>query len=514
MRHLFKQISASTLILSSLICILYLATLNNAFTHNVFNKDDEGWFVTMGLNIVEFGTYSTDTFPTQEWGHHGTWPPVFPAILAGIMALFGTSALPLKAAITLMALVNLMLLLRLLTRMSSDASSIATWTVVLTAASPVYFLFSHTVMTEIPFMLFCTATLLALQKSESRSAAMVAGLFASLAFFTRGYAILFLPTCVICFASQRKRPVTQRVQLILAFSMPLLISAAIWWLYTRNVITNQKLDWITATFSNGTNLRDFSLNPIPYLKEVHWYHAPSLAELSLPAFYWNLQQSPLIASITGCVIAALVFAGIWFSRNDGTKIVVSWTFLYTSFLIYSGMGNPRYWLTCFPFYLFFSLIALKHLASGLKLPPKTFTVVACLCLSVFVSGLANHLRNPDRLSYISPYWRDFSTSMNWVREHLPQDAILVSKHPHLSYYSGNRRSLMGPPDTAADWPGTILRDESEIYVIVPTNLDGTRLENAAAQNVKPVPIWTYNYKYLKKHHQLENLAILKFDPEG
>jgi len=182
-------------------CAVYLLWLFPSPEYNCYNNCDAGWFVTIGINLAAHGRYTVDTYPKNDYGHHATWPPVFPAVLACAIRGFGLNWYVLKLLMCLFGLANLWLLWNLMTAIPGGKVDfgLAASTVVLTALSPMYFLFSHATMTEVPFMFVTTLTLFVLARSEGLPGAATPGIAASVAFLTRGYAIVFLPAGVLHF---------------------------------------------------------------------------------------------------------------------------------------------------------------------------------------------------------------------------------------------------------------------------------------------------------------------------
>ena len=109
-----------------LIGLLYLVFLFPSPEFNRYNKDDPGWFLTLGINLAEYGRYTVDTFPKEDYGHHATWPFVLPVLLASVISVFGVSWVALKGLMVTLGLMTLYLLRRLWAE-----DSVGLWAVVL-----------------------------------------------------------------------------------------------------------------------------------------------------------------------------------------------------------------------------------------------------------------------------------------------------------------------------------------------------------------------------------------------
>src|SRR5207249_7409298 len=106
----------------------------------------------------------------------------------------------------------------------------------------------------IPFMCASTAALLLLTQSSGRTSALTAGLMATVAFFTRGYAITFLPAGLVFYYQRRQWPISKRLKIFACFALPLIVGAAGWYGYARYVLLNERLDSITANYGFGSGI--------------------------------------------------------------------------------------------------------------------------------------------------------------------------------------------------------------------------------------------------------------------
>lgn len=149
-------------VLACAACLVYLVFLFPSPEFPVSNADDGAWFVTLALNVVEYGRYTVDTFPVEDYGRHATWPSLYPWLVAGWIAVFGVNWLVLKLVMTAFGLAALLLMLRFWRQ-----DRLGFWAVALTALSPTYFLYSHHTMTEVVYMAVLFGALLAVQRSAS-----------------------------------------------------------------------------------------------------------------------------------------------------------------------------------------------------------------------------------------------------------------------------------------------------------------------------------------------------------
>ncbi len=449
---------------------VYLGFLYPSPEFCAYNKDDAGWFMTMGMNLAEYGRYTTDTFPQEDYGRHATWPPVFPLLLAAVVKLFGLNWYAIKLLMACLGLANLWLLWLLLRTVTAERgeSDLACWTVLLTALSPMYFLFSHMTMTEIPFMLASTAALLLLLRTTTWQGACLAGLVGAVAFFTRGYGIVLLPTGVLVFLMQRNWPVRKRLLALGCFALPLVVSFVFWSWYTRHVIASQPLDAITSSFGNlGVISANLRRPAIEYLQDVYWYHARFVIHTLLPYVSKETALASDALAALGGFLAALAFVGCLIWAKRGEYVPVLWLVGSAALLLITGINSPRYHLTLLPFTTFFLLTTIRQVSLQVHYCRWLYPGVVGVLVAGNSIGLVSHLANPDSLRFLSPYWKDFQSASQWARQSLPARSVIATHAPQNTRAGSGFRSIRVTP-VNSEWPPAQLAREVNIYVVGPT----------------------------------------------
>lgn len=441
---------------------LYFGALFPSPEHCAFNKDDGGYFLTLGINLAEYGRYTTDTFPIDGYGQHGTWPFVFPLALAAVVKVFGVSWIALKLLMASFGVFNLYLLLRLW-----DGETPGYWAAVLTGLNAVYFLFSHTTMTEVPFMLACTVTLLFMERSQTLGGALGAGLSAGLAFLIRGYAIAFLPAGALYFVLNRDRPWPVRTRLLAAtsFGVPLLLTIVAWTAFTNDVASSGHLDGITARYGNIGVLQQRTALPIEKLaREIYWYHLRTPLYFLFPVKPWNeMLEADLIVIPTFLALAAAV-AGWAHSFWRRCRALDAWLPVGIALMI-ACHPAPRYWLTYIPFVVYYALYAVWIIVPEWNRVPRLAVVGLLLVGSTL--GLGRHLIWSDELRFLNPYWKEYRDLAVWCRANLPEDAVVVAPHASNFYVGSVRRTYAIGAIESDTWPPRELSAESRIYLVYP-----------------------------------------------
>ena len=101
-------------LVAAIIAGMYLLALFPTPEFPVYNSDDGSYFVTLALNLLDHSRYSVDTWPGTVYGHHATWPPLHPLLLAAVIATAGHSWAAIKVVMAeILGLLGLYLWFRL-----------------------------------------------------------------------------------------------------------------------------------------------------------------------------------------------------------------------------------------------------------------------------------------------------------------------------------------------------------------------------------------------------------------
>ncbi len=407
------------------VAALYLAFLFPSPEYPGYNADDGSWFVTLGWNLAEHGRYTSDTLPFASYGHHAAWPPVFPILLASVIKLAGLNWVALKLMMVLFGLGALALLQRLWRE-----EEIGNWAVLLTALSPAFFLYSHHPMTEVPYMAAVAAALLGLSRAENCRTAFLAGLLAVLAFFTRGYAVIFLPAGLLYFLL---RPWSMRQKIVagMAYGVPMVIAILAWKGYTSHILATQPLDWITTRFGNGAGVLHDLLRPsTEYVQRLYWHELRYPAHFLLPVLplEWVLRNDLSLA----LSLPLLVIAGygwlVLFRRRRGA--VECWLPLALIFMMVPRSGAARYWLPFLPFLYYYLLHGAREIRRRLGHASGSALGFPLVLLLIVGSALAWNLVNPDRMRFVTPEDKNYRDIALWAGGHLPADAVVHTPFAH------------------------------------------------------------------------------------
>lgn len=447
----------------------------------------------MAINLSEHGRYTTDTFLSADYGHHATWPFVFPGFLAVLISIFGVSWPVLKIAMVTLGLVNLYLLQRY---WENDRTG--QWAVLLTGLSPAYFLYSHHTMTEVPYMLLVVATLLAIQKSRTVGAALGAGLLGTLAFYMRGYAVTLIPAAIFFYALQPWQA-RQRISMALAFLFPMVTGVIAWKLYTSHVAATFPLDYITLRFGTGSGLLSDAMRPLhEYAQRIYWYDVRYPLHFFVPLVSLDLALHSDILVVVSAALAGVAALGWAATARKRLGILEIWLPIAILFVLLPRTAAARYWLTFLPFLFYYLLTGLSYLGDRIRALRPVYPVALVLLVISSVTALGLHLAYPDRLRFASPAMREYRDIAIWARTRLPPKAAVIAPAPHKFYSVSLKPTYPIELVTSARLAQTELTHFNGIYVLCPiqdheVSASLTRLCKAATEQGTPPPLWSGSY---------------------
>ena len=426
------SISAREWLAAACVVGLYLLAMYPSPEFPAYNSDDGSWFITLALNLLEQGRYSTDTFPGFPYGHHATWPPIFPLMLAGVISVAGLSWAAMKILTVSLGLVGLYFWWRLFAREPHGRVA-----VLALALSPAYFLFAHHPMAEMPFMVLCAVTLVVLEKAENPGLAFAAGMLAAVTFLTRGYAAAFLPAGLLWFLLLRGQPWPHRVFMAAAFVVPLVIAILGWRAYTAQILATQPLDAITAHFGNGVGLLGgFLQSPAAHIRNLYWFELRYPLHFVIPALPLKAVLSSTPLFFLSALLTGLALVG-WLSRLRDRLTPGDLWVPCTALLLYGvaavNQGHSvRYWIMLVPFGFVYLLAGAEAIGRILRFPGLGRAAGVALIVSM-ATGMGLHLWDPDRLRFADPFWRDYRDLAVWARKNIPSGTPVVAPSAHKFY---------------------------------------------------------------------------------
>ena len=170
-------------------------------------------------------------------------------------------------------------------------------------------------------------------------------------------------------------------------------------------------------------------------------HLENELPLSVFSITFYFLKIPYLAEVIGLAMSAFVVWG-WFvwMRREGANVFSLFGLAYGAALTFWLWRDPR---LLFPILAMLLVSLLYAVTAFARRPPKNaspqqgdraaLVFAALLCLIFFGQDLT---RAGSRL-----YWGDVTRRTRWVKEHLPMDAVLLTREPSIDYFYGARHTV-------------------------------------------------------------------------
>jgi len=384
------------------------------------------------------------------------YPPVFPALLAPLLVLFGPDLEILKLVNLVFFIPALYLMARLFSRRLEPVSLLAV--LALVALNPHCWQMKDAVLSDIPFIFFAYAALLAVRRSSEAQARSVwgrygflaAGLLAYLALATRTAGIVILPA---------------------AFLLDLLRTRRISW---ANIKASLVAVPLTASqlflLPGGTGY-------LSWIGEADWrvYLFSLMMRLRNYIGLWGAENP---STLSTCVAAAVgVALLVLFIRRllRGPDLIDLFFGLYLLVLLVYPGGALRYLVPVLPVLLLYLFEGIDGLTVGGRLRPLARGALILVLLLSYATGYARlDLRAiPDGVTGSEA--RELFTH---IMENTGEDEVVVFFRPRiLHYYTGRTAAPYYRPfeDWFRRWEITRRKQRGEASVLTAAD-HGWRLE--------------------------------------
>ncbi len=333
---------------------------------------------------------------------------------------------------------------------------------VILALSPGILDLSHWILSDVPFWMLTMAALWGFGRLEAgeRGGLAVAVAATVLAYFTRSAG---LP---LALAATGWLALGRRWRALTALAAVLLPLALLWWLRARA--------------AGGADYMDSFWLANPYRPELGRIGPAALAgRMWANDLYYMLLYLPILLFGQGGGAFGVLGVGVAVAAVIGWALELRRPGLGEIFLpLYIGLlyiwpevwAGERFLLPAVPLVAAYAARALMRGADRLRVPRPTRVGAAAVGLVVLL-GLPTQLRAARRgfactTAYrlgsaypcLSPRWQDFFTVAEWTREHLPEDAVVVSRKPRLFHALSGHRGRIYPKSAE---PADLLREAAE-----------------------------------------------------
>jgi hypothetical protein len=412
---------------------LHLVLAALVFEPSPHHGGDNGVYVTLARSLLEHGTYSNLHEPGSP--PHTQYPPGFPLLLAGALLIGLTSWVQLKLVIITLSAVAVAASFLWIRRRGRPALAIGV--ALLLAISPAVLEQSHWVLSDTPFWAFTMLAIWAYERmpAEQRTRFLAALALTLVAYFMRSAGLPLVLAAGIFLV--RRRHWREAAALALAIGVP----ALLWWLRARSLggVDYVNQFWHVNPYAPelGTiGVRDFLERIASNVQRYTMRHTPMLLAGSTGPLPVVLSLGVLVFGIFG-----------WLGNLRRARVAEWFTPLYLGLILIwpAVWSGERFLLPALPLLLFYAGDAFVRLARWIR-PGTGFAAGAAVAGTIVLFAMpalardiqhgttcSNEYRAGHRYACMPRDWVDFYGVAEWAREHLPADAVVVSRKPSLFY---------------------------------------------------------------------------------
>lgn len=464
-------------------CLMIASLLLGLFQFNdrpLGGFTDDGHYVILAESLVRGSGYRLINYPDAPLEH--AFPPGWPLLLTPLVTLLPGNFAVLHWYTYLFWLAAIPLLYRLFTRRLPAPYALAVAAVV--ALNPSLIQHTSRVQSEAAYIFFAALTLTLFdlwnQKRREKSLWLLVAAFllalATVTIRTIGISLVAGMLLFLLFTSHWRTTATV-VGILLLGLLPLawfnmnqggfLVFSQLYRVHVDDVVTQL-----------GYFLR--------FWEHASFFPPEKLASFVAPVFDLRLMAillSPGLNRTLSLIVLALLLCG-WLRslrRLEATDLyVLCYGAILYLWIVYVEMIQPRLFAPLVPFLVFYLLYGFDWLlawlpSAGRRHKQTFFWGVVALLL------LANLGRNGVQITRPTPSrWVDLPSAAAWVRENIPQDAIVMTTAPKYLYLHTRRLTVASPEwETGAIAP--YIEQSGADYVIIRPRVDHQDEEERPAE---------------------------------
>lgn len=461
-----------------MLVLLHLVLALLCFVPTPFTGGDNASYASLARSLLQGRGYVELWDPALR--PHTAYPPVFPAMLALLMAAGAGSWVAFKLLVTVSSAAAVGLSYLWMRRVAAPAVALAVG--VLLAISPGLLELSHQELSDVPFWAFTMLALWACAHLAGRptahaaidpeSSAESAGpsfaesakpsapagdggfgrwdalavIAVLLAYFTRSAGLPLVVAMGAWLALRRRWRTLAMLAVVVG------IPALLWWLRARTVAGPGYLGafWMVDQYRPEAGTIGVAGLASRAVQNARLY-----VMTYLPALTISGNRAPgTVASAVSAVMVGLAMVG-WARRVRRPGVAELFLPLYLGMMLIlpTTWQAHRYVLPLFPLVLFYAADALREMLERLRQPMLLGVAAAALCgaaspavaRQVWVGTVcsARYLRG-DGLACMSQPWRAFFTLAGRTRGRLPEGAVVLARKPTLFFALSGYRSRAYP----------------------------------------------------------------------
>lgn len=458
-----RQIARNTWLSAVILLVVGAGCAIYTFDDLLHTNGDNAVYIILGESLADGTGYRNMHSPAETF--HGKYPPVLPALIAGVSWISAGNFFDFKIMIILFYLGSVLAAFWAFRPLSEKTGFL----IALLLAVNFYVVdFGHWIMSEIPclFLVLMSVGYLLRVKNNEWKIDLLAGIFCALTLLTRTASIFLLPPALIYYISRKNW------KGISVFSTASVGPVFLWSIFKK----------LNGVVGGGYTNSLFKVNPYRpelglvspadilnrIIENFNGYFGQYIPSMAFPGFVTNQKlaairagQSDFAMTLIAVLITATLFLGLW-------KFIKAKNWLFALILI-SGGGLlliwPSVWMTqrfVIPLFPFILLAGMQGLSIGDR---WDWGKIVKLFVFVIVVGSSLVRMNPGRQSY-HPQFANYVNASRWIGRNTLKNDIISCRKGEFTYLFSKRKCVGYKYSLAAQEVINHLREKNVKFVIV------------------------------------------------
>ncbi len=426
-----------------LFTIIYLILSFFLFDPKLFVGGDNAVYIILAESITSGKGYRNLHLPDES--PHTQYPFGFPLLLSLPILLFGTNIIILKLFVVLTSIGALFFMYRLCELFFREKVD---FIMAFYISIPILITFNHWILSEMPFLCFSLAALYFFMKAKQDKEYLyfISIFLATYAFLIRMVGISLIAAMMLSLALRKQ------YKYFIIFLL-IFLTVLIPWLI-RSVSIGPEGGYIDQLLTKKPYLIESGKVGPRDLAIRGWNNFIFYSLLLLPLTLLTSILSPWILGVMGVMFIVLTIIG--FVERRRRMFVVEYYFLFAVLLLLvwpEVWATERFLLPILPIIIIYIYIGLFQLERKIKFKYSVHLITGIFVfinlLSIFPqvkNAVVNnnaYLRGDMYAGYRRD-WRNYFDVIEWIKENVPEEKIIMARKPEFVYLLSRHRSLTCP----------------------------------------------------------------------
>ncbi len=455
---------------------LHLVLCAALFEPKIHTGGDSATYVLLAESLLTPGDGYSGSWEPGPPQAHTKYPPVYPALLAPLVAIFGRNFVVLKLLSVVFTAASVFLFCRYARRRREPTPWF--FMALAFAVSPGVIDYSRWMLSEAPFLLFALLALWQLDRDRDEEGMArpfwLALLAAVISFYVRSIGALLLAAGSLSYLTRRKwRKFLVHGVVGAGLTIPWLVRNRL----AEGAATPYLEEFLLSNVYNPEAGHLGLSGMVGRFFENGWLYASRELPRAL-AGSDSTWAGALPVVVLAVVVSCLVLLGLAHAlrRRPGAPELYFVLIGAAIMLFQASVNDVRYLVPLIPLILIYAMDGAGVLARAARrfLPPS-FPIFVAGALATLALG-AQAVRVPANLDMITRYaagdpyadhhpaWRRFFEAAEWVKSNTPPDAVVTVRKPRLFNVLADRRALVYPFSTQPDSVLRVVRETD--YVVI------------------------------------------------